>query len=255
MLKLVISFILLVAAQMASADPQGPAPPIRRATWGDSVESIQAQVRGPVRFLVRRFSNSKAGADAHQRVEAAFSDLAQSKGLTVATADAPADITVEFDSTFYVYTNRFNAQWVRLPEYTEAQLAGTVDAKVAEVKAQPVDVLRIAAGALGIVQGWISPAFGSTMIYGGAAPALFGSGAAPRRLFVQDRERYDRGEQEVNTRVRLLRNGRMVAHFSVRCWTLGDEPPFLIDTLVAESWTGVLDSLQGIPVQTDAAVK
>ena len=255
MLKLVISVILLVATQLALADPQGPAPSISRATWGDSVQAIQAQVRGPIRFTARRYANTKVVAAAYQRVEAAFADLAQSKGLAVATADAPADITVEFDSHFYVFTNRFNARWVRLPEYTEAQLAGTVDAKVAEVEAKPVDVLRIAAGALGIVQGWISPAFGSTMIYGGAAPALFGSGAAPIRYFVPDKERYARGEQEVNTRVRLLRVGRVVAHFSVRCWTLGDEPPFPIDTLVAQSWAGVLDSLQGIPVQTDVAVK
>jgi hypothetical protein len=106
-------------------------------------------------------------------------------------------------------------------------------------------MLRIAAGALGIVRGWISPAFGTYMVSGGAAPALFGAGKAPTRLFVAGKERYERGEQEVNTKVRVLHGGEVVAAFSVRNWIAGDEPPFLIDSLVAANWTTVMAVLAG----------
>jgi len=253
MVKLVISVMVLFASQWAWADPGSAGPAISRATSGDS--TLRDQVRGSVRFIVRRYANSHASEAAYQRLEAALEELARGTGMTVANA-GQADLTIEVDSTFYVYTNRFNARLVRLPEYTEAQLAGKgTDGKLVEQQPKPVDALRIAAGAIGIVQGWISPSFGSYMIAGAAAPALFGSGAAPRRLFVAGKERFDRGEQEVNTKVRVLRDGVSVGAFAVRCWTAGDEAPFVIDALVADNWSSVLGLLQGAPIQTTAAHK
>jgi hypothetical protein len=253
MIKLVISLIVLFAAHLAWADTDKGSPVISRATSGDSGPALADLVRGPVRLAVRRYSSSKAGDAAYQRLDAALADLARGSGFAVADAGQPAEVTVEVDSTFYVYTNRFNARLVRLAEYTEAQLAGQVDGKVAETSPKSVDALRIAAGAIGIVRGWISPQFGSYMIAGGAAPALFGSGDAPRRLFVPGKERYERGEQEVNTKVRVLRNGVAVGAFSIRCSTAGDEAPFLIDALVAENWSGMLDILRGAALQTTTA--
>jgi hypothetical protein len=252
MVKLVISLIVMFAAHLAWADANKASPAISRATSGDSGPALTDQVRGPVHIAVRRYSSSKAGEAAYQRLEAALAELARKSGLAVAEGGEPAEVTVEVDSTFYVYTNRFNARLVRLAEYTEAQLAGKVDGKVAEASPKSVDALRIAAGAIGIVQGWISPQFGSYMMAGGAAPALFGSGDAPRRLFVPGKERYERGEQEVNTKVRVLRNGVAVGAFSIRCSTAGDEAPFLIDALVADNWSGMLDILRGSTVQTTA---
>jgi hypothetical protein len=148
------------------------------------------------------------------------------------------------DSTFYVYTNRFNARLIRLPEYTQAQLDGSQASETGRAEQKP-DMVRIAAGALGIVRGWISPSFGSYMISGGATPALFGDGKAPNRLLVAGKERYERGEQEVNTKVRVLRGSEVVAAFSVRNWSAGDEPPFELDSLVAENWKTVIAVLAG----------
>jgi hypothetical protein len=87
------------------------------------------------------------------------------------------------------------------------------------------------------------------MISGGATPALFGEGKAPTRLFVAGKERYERGEQEVNTKVRVLRGSEVLAAFSVRNWSVGDEPPFKIDSLVAENWTTVFAVLAGRQVE------
>jgi hypothetical protein len=69
---------------------------------------------------------------------------------------------------------------------------------------------------------------------------------------VPGRERYERGEQEVNTKVRVLRNGVAVGAFSIRCWTAGDEAPFLVDALVADNWSGMLDILREPSIQTTA---
>ena len=76
-----------------------------------------------------------------------------------------------------------------------------------------------------------------------------GEGKAPTRLFVAGKERYERGEQEVNTKVRVLRGSEVLAAFSVRNWSGGDEPPFKIDSLVAENWTTVFAVLAGRQVE------
>ncbi|MBX3602386.1 MAG: hypothetical protein KF863_17360 [Rubrivivax sp.] len=229
------------------AEAQPAAPIEQQVVLNDDAARVLKDLNPErLRLTARRYSSSSAAEESYKRLEGALADLAESRGVRSAGNGGEATLLAEIDSTFYVYTNRFNARLVRLTEYTEAQTASaTGGPSVAADK--PVDVLRIAAGALGIVRGWISPSFGSYMMAGGAAPALFGSGDAPRRLFVAGRERYERGEQEVNTRVRILRDGTVVAAFSVRCWTQGDAPPFRIDELVSANWTEVLSQLGAPP--------
>ena len=135
----------------------------------------------------------------------------------------------------------------------QARLDGANADEQAKVE-QHVDVVRVAAGVLGVMRGWVSPAFGSYIVTSGAAPAIFGSGSAPTRLFVAGKERYERGEQEVNTKVRIVRDGDVVATFGVRNWIPGDEPPFEVDGLVASNWSRALSLLAGkAPATADTA--
>lgn len=239
-------FVLVAAVALGGwqlAEAQSPTPIEQQVVLNDAAAKVLKDLNPErLRLTARRYSSSSAAEESYKRLEGALTDLAESRGVRNAVNGSEATLLAEIDSTFYVYTNRFNARLVRLAEYTEAQMASaTGGPSVAADK--PVDVLRIAAGALGIVRGWISPSFGSYMMAGGAAAALYGSGDAPRRLFVAGRERYERGEQEVNTKVRILRDGTVVAAFSVRCWTQGDAPPFRIDELVSANWTEVLSQL------------
>jgi hypothetical protein len=248
------TFVLACAAGAFAAEtsPTGHAPNV--IVGGDLHQAAAAVEAKPLVFSVRRYASIGSKAQAYERLEAALQDLAKENGMqTVDRADAV--VTVEVDSTFYVYTNRFNARLIRLPEYTQAQLEGAAPTSDEVRAGQQPDVVRIAAGALGIVRGWISPAFGSYMIAGGAAPALFGEGKAPTRLFVAGKERYERGEQEVNTKVRVLRGGEVVAMFSVRNWCAGDEPPFRIDSLVAENWTTIFGVLARRQVELHSTVE
>lgn len=241
------SFLLACAVSAFAADtaPMGEAPGM---TLGGELQQAAAAAQGkPLAFSVRRYGGAKSTPQAYERLEGALQDLAKEQGVQTAQR-AEAALTVEVDSTFYVYTNRFNARLIRLPEYTQAQLDGSPAAETGRAEQKP-DMVRIAAGALGIVRGWISPSFGSYMISGGATPALFGEGKAPTRLFVAGKERYERGEQEVNTKVRVLRGSEVVAAFSVRNWSAGDEPPFKIDSLVAENWSTVFAVLAGRQVE------
>jgi len=241
------SFLLACAVSAFAADtaPMGEAPGM---TLGGELQQAAAAAQGkPIAFSVRRYGGAKSTPQAYERLEGALQDLAKEQGVQTAQR-AEAALTVEVDSTFYVYTNRFNARLIRLPEYTQAQLDGSPAAETGRAEQKP-DMVRIAAGALGIVRGWISPSFGSYMISGGATPALFGEGKAPTRLFVAGKERYERGEQEVNTKVRVLRGSEVVAAFSVRNWSAGDEPPFKIDSLVAENWSTVFAVLAGRQVE------
>lgn len=244
-------FLLACAVNAFAADgvPTGGAAGM--AVGGELHEAAAAVHGHPLAFSVRRYAGTGSKPQAYERTEGALRDLAKQQG--VPTADlAGSQLTIQVDSTFYVYTNRFNARLVRLPEYTQAQLDGVTTSESVRAEQKP-DLVRIAAGALGIVRGWISPAFGSYMISGGATPALFGEGKAPTRLFVAGKERYERGEQEVNTRVRVLRGGEVVASFSVRNWSAGDETPFKVDALVAANWTTVFAVLAGRQVEVHSA--
>lgn len=237
------SFLLACAASAFAADTAATGD-VPTMTLGGELQQVSAAAQGkPLVFSVRRYAAAKSTPQAYERLEGALQDLAKEQGVQTAER-AEAALTVEVDSTFYVYTNRFNARLIRLSEYTQAQLDGMSAAETGRAEQKP-DMVRIAAGALGIVRGWISPSFGSYMISGGATPALFGDGKAPNRLLVAGKERYERGEQEVNTKVRVLRGSEVVAAFSVRNWSTGDEPPFKIDSLVAENWKTVIAVLAG----------
>jgi hypothetical protein len=235
--------LLTFAAGASAGDGATKDGPENVALVGELQQAAVAVQGQPLTIGVRRYAGSAVKEQAYERLEGALQDLAKEQGVR-AGDQAASELRVEVDSSFYVYTNRFNARLVRLPEYTQAQLDGVPTHDTTRAEQKP-DMLRIAAGALGIVRGWISPAFGTYMVSGGATPALFGSGKAPTRLFVAGKERYERGEQEVNTKVRVLRGGEVVAAFSVRHWSVGDEPPFLIDSLVAANWTTVMAVLAG----------
>jgi hypothetical protein len=62
---------------------------------------------------------------------------------------------------------------------------------------------------------------------------------------VPGKERFARGEQEVATTVRVLREGRAKEVLAVRCVLPGDEPPFRIDDLVSASWLKALEEVRG----------
>lgn len=158
------------------AEAQSAAPIEQQVVLNDDAARVLKDLNpGSLRLTARRYSSRSAAEESYKRLESALADLAASRDVRNAGNGGEASLLAEIDSTFYVYTNRFNARLVRLAEYTEAQTASaTGGPSVAADK--PVDVLRIAAGALGIVRGWISPSFGSYMMAGGAAPALFGSG-------------------------------------------------------------------------------
>ena len=66
----------------------------------------------------------------------------------------------------------------------------------------------------------------------------------------------DDQEHTGSARARLLFAESPVGAFSVRCSTAGDEAPFLIDVLVADNWSGMLDILRGSgsPDDCDRAV-
>lgn len=255
-MRLWLGSVLLACAAGAFAADTPPMGEVPAMVLGGDLQQASAAAHGkPLFFSVRRYAGVKSATQAYERLEGALQDLAKEQGVQTA-ARADADLTVEVDSTFYVYTNRFNARLIRLPEYTQAQIDGSQASETGRAEQKP-DMVRIAAGALGIVRGWISPSFGSYMIAGGATPSLFGDGKAPTRLLLASKERYERGEQEVNTKVRVLRGSDVVAAFSVRNWSTGDEPPFKIDSLVAENWTTVFAVLAGrkVEMQSFAGVR
>ena len=240
-MRILFAILLWVCASGAFADDEGTAEPGNKVVAGELRQAAKAAQGQPLKFVVKRYAGVAAEEAAYERIEAALQAVANEQGLK--TSDQAA-VTVEVDSSFYVYTNRFNARLVRLQEYTQAQLHGATSDDAVRAKQAP-DMVRIAAGVLGIVMGWVSPSFGSYMVAGGATPALFGSGKAQHRLFVAGKERYERGEQEVYTKVRVMRGGDTVATFSVRNWTSGDEPPFQIESLVAVNWSTVAAVLSG----------
>ena len=204
-----------------------------------------ALVANPDRPLVlkarRVFGSGMPPEEAFARVDATLVELARRRGLKVADAStAPADaIMVEIDSGFYVYTSSFNARRVLLAEISAAAQQPGGQQTDGRAEDRGVDVLRVVAGAVGIMNGWISPAFGSYMMGSGVKPALFGSGKAPTRLFVAGKERYERGEQEAGSFVTVALDGQR-HRFTVRTVLQGDKPPFAVDPLVGRNLDTVM---------------
>src|SRR5205814_6199162 len=73
----------------------------------------------PLAVSIRRYANLKVDVAAYDRLDGALADLARARGVSVVAQSADAAVRVEVDSTFYVYTIRFNARLVRLPEYAD----------------------------------------------------------------------------------------------------------------------------------------
>jgi hypothetical protein len=189
----------------------------------------------------RVFGSGMPPEDAFARVDATLAELARRQGLKVVDAStAPADaITVELDSGFYVYTSSFNARRVLLAEISAAAQQPGGQPTDGRAENRGVDVLRVVAGAVGIMNGWVSPAFGSYMMGSGVTPALFGNGKAPTRLFVAGKERYERGEQEAGSFVTVALDGQR-HRFTVRTVLQGDKPPFAVDPLVGRNLDTVM---------------
>lgn len=227
---------------------------------------------------VRRVAGQNDAPEATRRIAQAFAALFKAHGVQAwpagdaaeSAGDQPASI--EIDPSFYVYTQKFNAQRVRLPVYVEAQLqearraqetataaTATTTAAMGPVAASTpsTDLLRVAVGALGIVTGFLSPSHGAYMMATGSrvsnalnerTAALFGAGPAPTRLFGSHLERYKRGEQEALVGVRV-RFGNIDERIIVKATAPGDDPPFAVDALTAAAWQQVVNSLSD-PITT-----
>jgi hypothetical protein len=239
-----------------------PLPP----TFAASV-AAELHARGAV-VSVRRVAGQNDPPEAVTRIVQAFAALLKARGVQAWPSGSAAEsagappVAIEIDPSFYVYTQKFNAQRVRLPVYVAAQLReahGAQDAAPAAAMgpvaaSEPsADVLRVAAGALGIVTGFLSPSHGAYMIATGSrvsntlnerTAALFGAGPAPTRLFGNHLERYARGEQEALVGVRV-RVGTIDERLVVKATAPGDDPPFAVDALTAAAWQQVVDSLSG----------
>lgn len=225
--------------------------------------AAELHARGAV-VSVRRHAGQNDAPEAVTRVAQAFAALLKEHGVQAwpaggAMGSDSQPVSIEIDPSFYVYTQKFNAQRVRLPVYVAAQLQEThgahgAAAATSVAASEPsADILRVAAGALGIVTGFLSPSHGAYMIATGSrvsntlnerTASLFGAGPAPTRLFGSHLERYARGEQEALVGVRV-RAGSIDERLIVKATAPGDDPPFAIDALTAAAWQQAVENLSG----------
>jgi hypothetical protein len=249
--------LLALAAAGVQADtdaqPSAATTPAARAPTAQDIQihveaaeaaraALAAHPDRPLVVKARRvFGSGMPPEEAFARVDATLAELARRRGLKVVDASAaPADaITVEVDSGFYVYTSNFNARRVLLAEISAAAQQPGGRPTDGRAEHRGVDVLHVVAGAVGIMNGWVSPAFGSYMMGSGVTPALFGNGKAPTRLFVAGKERYERGEQEAGSFVTVALDGQR-HRFAVRTVLQGDQPPFAVDPLVGRNLDTVM---------------
>ena len=256
------------AGASASASSLSPAPLVtvdHRLPPPTSAAIAAALRANGAHISVRRYAGQADSPLATSRVAQAFAALLRARGVqaSVASDASPPDggqgapVDIEIDPSFYVYTQKFNAQRVRLPVYVEAQLNGPTDKGPVAASEPTADVLRVAAGALGIVTGFLSPSHGAYMIATGSrvsntlnerTAALFGAGPAPTRLFGSHLERYSHGEQEARVDVRV-RGGAVEGtggtaldeRMTVLASMPGDEPPFQVDRLTTVAWQAMID--------------
>lgn len=260
----------------AQASPNGPvASPPADVTPVVKVEdpmapTLTAHVAATLRsrgvvVSLRQYAGQPDAPEAVARIARAFAALLKIHGVQVWPAgkasgssdEQPASI--ELDPSFYVYTQKFNAQRVRLPAYVAAQLHESIaesnraTASSVAASEQPVDALRLAAGALGIVTGFLSPSHGAYMVATGSrlsntlnarTAALFGAGPAPVRLFGSHLDRYRHGEQEALVGLRV-RTANVDERIVVKATAPGDDPPFAVDVLTAAAWQAAVEQLVG----------
>jgi hypothetical protein len=220
-----------------------------KAIDADKASELLLQTKAqPIALRVRRQGRAAASEPAYERVEAAISAVLRAHGKTVTTpSDQARRVDVEVDTWFYVLTSKFNARRIWLSEFAQIQIDGSAGASPQAPTPTP-DALRIAAGVVGLAKGWISPGFGSYMVASGARNAFFGSGSAPNRSLLPDAGRYERGEQEVASRVRLSIDGQSVS-FVVLASAPGDAEPYQVEALAAANWTAIGKMLSGVAVE------
>jgi hypothetical protein len=205
---------------------------------------LQQSGTNPVRVHLKRKShpNVKATPAAHDAAEAALQDFARpilASASTTPTTGAPLD--AEIESFFYVYTTRFNAQeaWVSDFYMPSAQQDASTPTQAPDGK---VDVLRVIAGVVGAATGLVSPTCGAYRISSGTTPVI-GGGKAPNRSLLPTYPRFQRGEQEFVSKVRVS-SGDRKASFQVISNARGDSPPFLNEEMRIENWRRVLNTIR-----------
>lgn len=257
------------AASAAGAATAAPMPTVRMEDPPPPGVATLVRTHGAA-ITVRHYAGQDDPPEATLKVAEAFAALLHARGIDAWPASDVPEVrrasaaAIEIDPSFYVYTQKFNAQRVRLPVYVAAQLRSTVgqpNAKAdASVKASEpaVDVLRVAAGTLGIVSGLLSPSHGAYMLATGSRVSntlnektneLFGAGPAPVRLFGSDLDRYRRGEQEAKVVVRVRAGGQSWRTTAVAA-APGDMPPFAIDQLTASAWQAAVDTLSAVTTES-----
>jgi hypothetical protein len=216
-----------------------------RVDYVEGLEPLLQQGRAsPVRVHLKRKShpNVKATPAAHDAAETALQDFTRPILASAATTQATGSaLDVEIESFFYVYTTKFNAQeaWVSDFYMQSAQQDASAPTQAPDGK---VDVLRVIAGVVGAATGLVSPTFGAYMISSGTTPVM-GGGKAPNRSLLPTYPRFQRGEQEFVSKVRVS-SGDRKASFQVISNARGDSPPFLNEEMRNENWRRVLDTIR-----------
>ena len=252
-----LAFIVAIAVGSASAADQLPTACEECEGFTQFVrdaESIRPLLNGlagrELAIRVRRQASSPATEAGYAQTERSIANSLRAQGLNAVAAKASgAQVEVEVDTWFYVYTNKFNARRVWLSEFASESATGAGEAKADQ---PPVDVSRVVGGAIGIFGGLVSPSFGAYMIASGVRNGVYGRGKAPNRALLSDSQRYERGEQEVASRVRI-RVADQTASFLVVTGTLGEEVPYKVNALAAQNWALIGRVLTGAtPIEASA---
>jgi hypothetical protein len=108
------AILFLALSAPSFANDATPAQPAQLAVTGDAAGAA-AVVRGqPLTFTVKRYVSPATEDDAYVRLDDGLRALARERGVQVGEGSA-GTLTVEVDSTFYVYTNRFTHAWSGCP--------------------------------------------------------------------------------------------------------------------------------------------
>lgn len=214
-------------------------------------------VRGGITAVsVRRYMGQPDSEAARKRVVEAFSFMLRQNGFQIAQDGQVADVTIEIDPYFFVWSSKFQGRRLRLTEYVGHQMQGTQPAEEVAVPAPSTDALRVLGGAVGFVSGLLSPAHAGAMVASTLAPgtgvsgrmneatyALFGRpGSGPLYLQPDLRERINRGQQSFTTVIRVQTPDHAF-QLEVRSFIWGDDPPFHVEQLAAENFSRVVHSL------------
>ena len=185
-------------------------------------------------FVVRMYGHPGSIAKetaGHERVASAIVRIMRAHGLDATLAAAPDGTrpVIEIESSFHVYTHKFSARRVFLTEFATGQAIIGSDFKSKEGGA---DVFPVFASAAGIKSGFTSSSFRECMVCAGTR------NHAP----VPEAQRFERGEQEVVSKVRIVDSTRS-GTFVVLTRAPGDMPPYKVDALTMSNWGQVATML------------